>query len=119
MLAALDIAVLSSDFEGTPLALMECMEAGLPIVATRVGGVPEMIEDGVHGVLVEPQDPAALAGEIKALIADPHRARTLGDNARTRRREEFAIEVAAKRIGGLYEELYARSSRGSGDRLRR
>lgn len=119
VLAALDIAVLSSDFEGTPLALMECMEAGLPIVATRVGGVPEMIEDGVHGVLVEPQDPAALAGEIKALIADPHRARTLGDNARARRREEFAIEVAAKRIGGLYEELYARSSRGSGDRLRR
>ena len=57
LLAALDVAVCSSDYEGSPLSVMEYMEAGLPIVATRVGGVPDLIDDGVHGLLVEPGDP--------------------------------------------------------------
>jgi glycosyltransferase involved in cell wall biosynthesis len=119
VLAAFDVAVLSSDFEGTPLALMECMEAGLPIVATRVGGVPEMIEDGVHGLLVEPQDPSAMAASIERLLADPDRAGELGAQARRRRREEFDIDVAADRFGELYERLYAESGRAGAARVRR
>ena len=117
VLAAFDVAVLSSDFEGTPLALMECMEAALPIVATRVGGVPEMIEDGVNGLLVERQDPAAMATSIERLLADPERARELGAQARRRRREEFDIEVAAARFGDLYERLYAGPRAGARRRM--
>jgi glycosyltransferase involved in cell wall biosynthesis len=109
--SAFDVAVLSSDYEGTPLALMECMGVGRPIVATRVGGVPEMIEDGVHGLLVPPQDPGALAGAIATLLRDPERARLMGERARERRAEEFDVAVAAERIGELYERLYAASKR--------
>jgi glycosyltransferase involved in cell wall biosynthesis len=111
--AALDVAVLSSDYEGTPLALMECMGVGRPIVATRVGGVPEMIEDGVHGLLVPPQDPEALAGAVAELLRDPERARSMGEMARERRAREFDVGVTAQRLGSLYERLYADSKRGS------
>jgi glycosyltransferase involved in cell wall biosynthesis len=110
--AAFDVAVLSSDYEGTPLALMECMGVGRPIVATRVGGVPEMIEDGIHGLLVPPQDPGALSAAIAALLRDSESAEMMGERARERREEEFDVGVAASRIGALYERLYAASKRG-------
>ena len=58
VLVAADVAVCCSDFEGTPLSVMEYMGAGKPVVATRVGGLPEVVEDGVQGLLVEPRDPA-------------------------------------------------------------
>ncbi len=111
VLAALDISVSSSDFEGTPLALMESMGAAVPIVATGVGGTPDLIEDGVHGLLVPPRDPAALAGAIEELLADPERRGEMGRRGRERRRTEFEIEVAAQRFGELYERLYAESKR--------
>ena len=75
VLAALDVAVSSSDFEGSPLSVMEYMEAARPVVATRVGGVPDLIDDGVHGLLVEPQDPAGFAAAVAQLLRDPERAR--------------------------------------------
>ena len=75
VLAALDVAVSTSDFEGSPLSVMEYMEAARPIVATRVGGVPDLIDDGVHGRLVEPQDPDAFAAAIADLLRDPAKAR--------------------------------------------
>ena len=68
-LRALDVAVCSSDWEGSPLSVMEYMEAELPVVATRVGGIPDMIESGVEGVLVDPGDPEAIAGARR--IAPP------------------------------------------------
>lgn len=105
LVAAFDVAVLSSDFEGTPLAVMEYMEAARPIVATAVGGVPDLIEDGVHGLLVGPRRPEALADAIAGLLRDPARASELGRRARERRRGEFDVEVAARRIEGLYERL--------------
>ena len=71
VLDALDVAVSSSDFEGSPLSVMEYMEAARPVVATRVGGVPDLIDDGVHGLLVEPQDPAAFAAAVAQLLRDP------------------------------------------------
>ena len=60
LLAAFDVAVCCSDFEGGPLSVMEYMDAGLPVVATRVGGLPELVADGVTGELVPARDPAAL-----------------------------------------------------------
>jgi len=105
VLAALDVAVSCSDFEGSPLAVMEYMEAARAIVATAVGGVPDLIDDGVHGLLVPPEDSHALAAAIGSLLADPQRARTLGENARARRRSEFDIDTFVHRLENLYEEL--------------
>jgi glycosyltransferase involved in cell wall biosynthesis len=107
VLRAFDVAVTSSDFEGSPLSVMEYMEAGLPVVATAVGGLPQIIEDGVHGILVPRRDPAALAGAIEELLTNPERRRALGDAGRERRRSEFDLGVMVSRIEQLYEELYA------------
>jgi glycosyltransferase involved in cell wall biosynthesis len=109
VLAALDVAVSSSDFEGSPLSVMEYMEAARPVVATRVGGVPDLIDDGVHGRLVAPQDPAAFAAAVAELLRDPERARQMGSRGRERRREEFDIEVMVRRLEALYEELRAKA----------
>jgi glycosyltransferase involved in cell wall biosynthesis len=112
ILQAFDVAVTSSDFEGSPLSVMEYMEAGLPVVATAVGGLPQMIHDGVHGVLVPRRDPVALADAISGLLADPQRRRELGAAGRARRRAEFDLGVMVGRIEQLYEQLYAARSGG-------
>jgi glycosyltransferase involved in cell wall biosynthesis len=112
LVAALDVGALSSDFEGSPLSVMEYMEAGKPVVATRVGGLPDLIDEGVNGFLVDPQDPAALATALTTLLRDPARARQMGEAGRLRRREEFSIEATARRCGELYEELMV--ARGMG-----
>jgi len=107
VLAALDVAVCCSDFEASPLSVMEYMEAGKPMVATSVGGVPDIIDDGVHGLLVERQDPDGLAAAIAALLRDPERAAEMGARAQARRRGEFHIDLLVRRMEQLYEELYA------------
>ena len=107
ILAALDVAVCASHFEGSPLAVMEYMEAGLPIVATGVGGVPDLIEDGVHGLLVEPGNPVGLARAVEDLLSDRGRASALGARARERRRREFDLDVMVHNIEALYEDLLA------------
>lgn len=112
VLAALDVAVLCSEFEGIPLALLEYMDAARPIVATRVGGIPELITDGTHGLLVESGDVQALAGAVKQLLTDPGTAARLGAHARERRRAEFSLEGTVERLEGLYEHLHAERRRG-------
>ena len=105
VMAALDVAVSSSAFEGSPLAVMEYMESARPIVATRVGGVPDLIEDGVHGLLVEPGDVAGLAAAIGRMLADREAARRMGEAARERRRREFTVDLMVRRLEALYERL--------------
>ena len=112
-LQALDVAVCSSDWEGSPLSVMEYMEAELPVVATRVGGIPDMISDGVEGVLVPPGQPEAIATAVAELLRNPDEAAEMGRRGQLRRREEFDLDITAHRIGDLYEELYAASGRGS------
>jgi glycosyltransferase involved in cell wall biosynthesis len=107
ILAELDVAVCASHFEGSPLAVMEYMEAGLPIVATRVGGIPDLIDDGVHGLLVEPDSPIVLAQAIEDLLNDRSRASALGAHARERRRREFDLDVMVHNVEALYDELLA------------
>jgi glycosyltransferase involved in cell wall biosynthesis len=109
VLAALDVAVTCSDSEGTPLAVLEYMEAALPVVATRVGGLVDMLDDGVHGLLVPRRDPAALAAALDALLGDRARRRVMGAAGRERRRAEFDIDVMVARVEALYERLYANS----------
>ncbi len=107
VMVALDVAVSSSAFEGSPLAVMEYMESARPIVATRVGGVPDLIEDGVNGLLVEPGDVAGLAAAIRRMLADPEAARRMGELGRERRRREFTVELMVRRFEALYERLAA------------
>ncbi|HEY7018487.1 MAG TPA: glycosyltransferase [Gaiellaceae bacterium] len=111
LLDALDVAVLSSDYEGSPLSVMEYMAAGLPVVSTRVGGVPELVEDGREGLLVRPRDPAALADAITRLLRDPAEAERLGANGRERQRREFSLDAMVRRVEELYEELWLASPR--------
>jgi glycosyltransferase involved in cell wall biosynthesis len=108
VLAALDVAVLSSDYEGIPLSMLEFMDAGKPIVATRVGGIPEVIQDGVHGVLVPPRDEAALAAAIGGLLGDTDAAREMGARAQDRCRREFSLDRIVERLQQLYERLHSK-----------
>jgi glycosyltransferase involved in cell wall biosynthesis len=112
LLAASDVAVLSTNSEGSPLSVMEYMDAGLPVVATRVGGIPDLIDDGVQGLLVEPQDPAGLGEAIARVLSDPAEARRMGEQGRERRRREFDIDVMVKNLENLYLELFAGTPRG-------
>jgi glycosyltransferase involved in cell wall biosynthesis len=107
LLAAFDVAAISSDFEGSPLSLLEYMQAARPVVATRVGGVPDMLEEGATGLLVEPRDPEALAAALVELIEDPQRAAKMGEAGRERQLREFSLEAMAQRVGALYEELHS------------
>ncbi len=105
-LGAADVGALSSDWEGMPLFLLECMALGAPVAATRVGGVPELIEHDRTGLLVPPRDPAALAGAISALLEDPTRSRRLAAAAATRV-QDLTIEAVALRFAEFYECLVA------------
>ena len=111
LLAAFDVAVSSSWFEGSPLAALEYMDAGLPVVATRVGGMPDLIEDRVHGRLVEPGDPGALAAAIVEVVRDRDRAAEMGARARERRRAEFDLNGTVRALEEMYERLAAERGR--------
>jgi glycosyltransferase involved in cell wall biosynthesis len=101
----LDIFVLPSRAENFPLAALEAMAATLPVVATRVGGVPELVVDGETGILVEPDDPPALAAAIAGLASDPARRAALGDAGRRRASAMFDADRMAARMLALYEAL--------------
>lgn len=117
ILAGLDVAVSSSDWEGSPLSVMEYMGAGLPTVATAVGGVPDLIADGVHGRLVPAGEPDALADAVAELLRAPELAREMGRRAQERQQREFDLQVLVGRLERLYEELLAaRVSGGSRQR---
>ena len=107
ILADVDVAAMSSDFEGTPLFAFECMAARTPLVATAVGGLPDMLEDGSSAILVPPRDAAALTDGIDALLADPARRGTLAAAAAERLRHH-RIDAVAERFGTLYRELLER-----------
>lgn len=104
LLAAADLFILGSDYEGLPVAVMEAMAAGLPIVATAVGGVPEAVTDGESGLLVPPRDPEALAAAIGRLVEDPALCARLAEgSARTSPR--FDIATAVQRQQEVYAAL--------------
>jgi glycosyltransferase involved in cell wall biosynthesis len=110
LLAAVDVAVSSSRFEGSPLSVMESMAAGKPIVATRVGGVPDLIEDGRHGLLVQPDDVGDLSNALVRLHEDRDLARRLGAAARDRQQSELTLDAMLDRLESLYGSLHERAS---------
>ncbi len=111
LLAAMDILVCSSRFEGMPLAVLEWMAAGKAIVATRVGGIPSILEDGRQALLVPPRDHVALAEHVDRLLDDPAERRRLGRAAQRRQRAEFRLEHTLALLTSLYERLCAEAAR--------
>ena len=115
--ADLDVMLLTSRNEGSPVALIEAMAAGLPVVATAVGGVPDLVEEGVHGHLAAMDDAAALADATTALLADPARRRALGVAGRARVLARHGAARLVADVDRVYaEELAARAGRARGDR---
>jgi glycosyltransferase involved in cell wall biosynthesis len=113
-LSAMDVFVLPSTEEGMPNALLEAMASRRPVVATAVGGMREVVDGERTGVLVPPEDPEALGRAVVHLLADPARARRLGDAARVRVAREFSARAMVARLECLYEErLVARGGSAS------
>jgi glycosyltransferase involved in cell wall biosynthesis len=103
LLASFDVFAFPSLFEGLCLAVIEAQAAGVPVVATPVGGIRETVVDGETGLLVPPRDPAALAAAIRRLLDDPDLARRLADEARRRVRETYSEQHMIELSLGLYE----------------
>jgi glycosyltransferase involved in cell wall biosynthesis len=108
--AALDVSVLPSHREAQGLVIIEAMAAGRPVVASAVGGIPEMIQDGVTGLLVPPGDPAALARAIVRVLQDAKLAERLGRAGQALVRGRFDVGEMLDRVATLYEDGVAELS---------
>ncbi|MBU1616093.1 glycosyltransferase, partial [bacterium] len=96
---------LSSLFEGLPRAIMEAMSASLPVVATDVGGVSELVQDGVTGILVPPGDGEAMASGIRRLLQDPDLRERMGASGLKKIRQEFSFERMVEQMEEIYAQL--------------
>jgi len=105
LLAGCDVFALPSRVEGLPLVVLEAMAQARPVVATRVGGTPELVIDGETGILVPPGDVSGLARALGELLADPERARRLGEAGRARVLERFSAEAMTRRVLEVYDEI--------------
>lgn len=107
VLAALDVFVMPSRWEGLPMALLEAMTFRLPIVATRVGSIPDVIDENRNGILVPPADPPALSAALHRLVTEPASRERLGREARESVERVYNAELTAKAYEDLYRELLA------------
>ena len=105
ILAALDVYVLSSVSEGFGRSIIEAMACAKPIVATRVGGIPEAIEHGANGLLVPAKNPAALSQAIISILENKHKSRQMGLLGRQRAQELFTAKDHDQRTEGLYTQI--------------
>jgi len=106
ILASSDVFVLSSESEASPNVIIEAMAAGLPVVASNVGGIPELVTEAVTGHLVPPADPNALASAILDLLDHPDRAIAFGEAARARIEQQYSFD----RMVAQFESLYTSRS---------
>lgn len=105
VLACCELSILASRSEGFPNVVLEAMAAGLPVVATRVGGVPEIIQDGFTGLLVSPQDHEALAHAVLQVMQDPVLAARIGRAGQQRIRSHFGLDRLISEIEQLYTPM--------------
>lgn len=105
LLPALDVFVCPSHWEGLPLAVVEAMAAGLPVVATRVSSLTEVVAEGVTGLIVPPADPAALAHSLETLLEDPELRRRMGAAGRQRAQDHYTLERMVSQTEELYQAL--------------
>jgi glycosyltransferase involved in cell wall biosynthesis len=104
-LRTMDVLAVPSRAENFPVSILEAMAAGLPVVATRVGGIPELVADDETGLIVEPDDPAALAAALDSLAADPDRRSAFGEAGQRRAAKLFGADRMASTMLALYESL--------------
>jgi glycosyltransferase involved in cell wall biosynthesis len=107
LLSALDIFVLSSEIEGLPVAMLEAMAASRPVVATQVGGIPQVIQNGQNGLLVPPKDPTGLAKAILTLIEDGDLRESMAQEGYRTVETRFSVDVVSKQVIALYDDLLA------------
>jgi glycosyltransferase involved in cell wall biosynthesis len=105
LLESLDVVALPSWTEGLPIVLLEAMAHARPVVATPVGGTPELVTDGETGLLVPTRDPEALAAALRRLLDDPELARRLGEAGRARVADRFTASEQARRILAIYDDV--------------
>ena len=110
LLQAMDIFVLPSLSEGIPMALLEAMTSSLPVIVSRVGGIPEMVEDEISGLLVNPGDPENLARMCRRVMENHELAERLGRAARERAGTEFSSAIMAQKVAHLYRNLASLST---------
>ncbi len=110
LLESAALMVQPSHFEAFGVSLLEAMAHGKPIVATDVGGIPEVALHGVHGLLVEPRNPRALAGAITELLADPNRQKLMGRAGYRHVAEHYSSEIINQQLAALYQSLMGLSS---------
>lgn len=108
LLAACDVFALPSLYEGSSLAVLEAMAAGIPVVSSAIGGTEELIEDGRSGLLVPPGDAQALAAALRRVLEDPELRQSLAARARERVDSGLRREQMASRVTGVYRELLVR-----------
>lgn len=111
LLNALDIFVLSSISEGIPNTILEAMCVGLPVVSTKVGGVPEIVQDGITGLLSRSRDPQSLANALTKLVVSSSLRRKMGDAGKAIVRERFSLESMVKAYEENYVELLSKKKR--------
>lgn len=111
LLGAMDVFVLPSHMEALPIAVLEAMSMCLPVVATRVGGVPEVVQDGSTGLLVEPGDRPGMRDALARLASDRSLAHCLGTSGQARVRAHFTVDKMVQHVEELYETLMQRRAR--------
>ncbi|MDP9454489.1 MAG: glycosyltransferase [Actinomycetota bacterium] len=104
LLGLMDVVAVPSVSEGTPLVVLEAMAAAVPVVASRVGGIPGQIQPGREGILVPPGDAKALGDALLSLLRDPERARRMGEAGRLRAETEFSHENMVRKVEGIYRD---------------
>ena len=110
ILADAQLFVLATRWEGFPRSILEAMRAGLPVVASAVGGVHEAVAEGVSGLMVPPRDADALGGALRALLCDPARRAAMGQAGRARYETEFTFDTMLERTLVVYSDLAQRAS---------
>jgi len=116
-LSQVDIFVLPSLFEGLGVSVLEAMAAGKAVIASRVGGLPELVIDSVTGLLVAPRDVEGLVNAISTLAGDKSLIRAMGDKGRERLKEKFTIEQTARQVEDYYYSLLERNGTETGSTL--
>ncbi|MBN2070318.1 MAG: glycosyltransferase [Candidatus Krumholzibacteriota bacterium] len=105
VLKGVDISALSSDSEGLPMVVLESMAAGIPVVSTQVGGIPELVIDGITGILVPPRDSGALASAILRLVKDKALRKEMGIESRKRVESLFSTDTMVEKYCSVYDKL--------------
>jgi glycosyltransferase involved in cell wall biosynthesis len=108
IIATFDVAVLPSFFEGMGRVILEAMAMEKPVVASRVGGIPDLIDEGINGLMVRPGDVKELADALQKLLSDKGLARKMGREGRKRIQAQFSADIMVRSIEKLYRELLAR-----------